>query len=541
MLQSLLGLQEFRRNEVTICLASSSGKQSNLAASLFSFSSNTFCLKITFILDSPRRRPRKSAIPKIKPPARKGFAPKPQVGTSRPKKDQSDIEEKIDLQSSISSNSVKNGVEVLEKVEEEEDTDITSDDEASVVNSADFSNDQLDRRSNQVEIEGRAHTTEFDSGTSRIGGSSKLNEIDYVEDQISKMEITKGHTLVTDSMEGKEAIVESDININENEEEHIDAQAQRNSLELLADQNYASGKKVFVFPEVVKAGKNVEIFLNRSSSALVNENEVLINGAFNGWKWKSFTEKMHKTYLKGDWWSCQLYVPKEAYRIDFVFFNGENFYENNHLKDFFLTVESEFDESSFEDFLLEEKRKELERIAEEQAERERLAEEQRKREAENAASEANLAQAKMEVQKKREAISQVMKFAHKSVDDLWHIEPTVFKGEDRVRLYYNRSARPLEHVSEVWIHGGYNNWGDGLTIVERLQRSEKKYGDWWYAEGIYLHPCICCSVCIVSVWFKCLMLFKLFYQMLLLSIYLLATKLMMTMVCPHVLTSLIHT
>ncbi|XP_020268803.1 starch synthase 3, chloroplastic/amyloplastic isoform X2 [Asparagus officinalis] len=517
--KSLLGLQEFRRNKATICLASSS--------------------------DSPRRRPRKSAIPKIKPPARKGFAPKPQVGTSRPKKDQSDIKEKIDLQSSISSNSVKKGVEVLEKVEEEEDTDITSDDEASVVTSADisngtsrpkkeqsdieekidlqssissnsvkkgvevlekvgeeedtditsddeasvvtsadFSNGQPDSRLNQVKIEGRAHTTEFDSRTSRIGGSSKLNEIDCVEHQISKMEITKGHTLVTDSIEGDEATVESDININENEEEQIDAQAQRNSLELLADQNYASGKKVFVFPEVVKASKNVEIFLNRSSSALVNENEVLINGAFNGWKWKSFTEKMHKTDLKGDWWSCQLYVPKEAYRMDFVFFNGENVYENNNLKDFFLTVESEFDESSFEDFLLEEKRKELERIAEERAERERLAEELREREAEKAASEADLAQAKMEVQKKREAVSQVMKFSHESVDDLWHIEATVFKGENRVRLYYNRSARPLEHVSEVWIHGGYNNWADGLTIVERLQRSEKKDGDWWYAEVV---------------------------------------------------------
>ena len=112
---------------------------------------------------------------------------------------------------------------------------------------------------------------------------------------------------------------------------------------------------------------------------MVNENEILINGAFNGWRWKSFTEKMHKTYLKGDWWPCPLCVPKEAYRIDFVFFNGGNVYENNNSSDFFVPVEGGLDESAFEDFLLEEKRKELEKIAAEQAERERQAEDQYKR------------------------------------------------------------------------------------------------------------------------------------------------------------------
>jgi len=150
---------------------------------------------------------------------------------------------------------------------------------------------------------------------------------------------------------------------------------------------------------------------------LVNENEILINGAFNGWRWKSFTEKMHKTDLKGDWWPCPLCVPKEAYRIDFVFFNGGNVYENNNSSDFFVPVEGGLDESAFEDFLLEEKRKELEKIAAEQAERERQAEDQYKREAKKAASEADRAQAKMEVQKKREAIDRVMKFATKSVGD----------------------------------------------------------------------------------------------------------------------------
>lgn len=501
--RSLLGFREFRRNHATICMAASS--------------------------DYSKKRTRKSSVPKTKAPAPKGFAPKPQAGTGTQKKDQNDMEEKVvgeisktevDLQSSISNNAVKRGVEVLEKVVEEDDTNNSLDNEASVITSAAFSHDEPDSQpaqdedlkggkgsiakgvpayvdgnsaeletQNQLEvISGGDHTSDLDRGTSHAGSSTKLDEIEIIEDQMDKMELSKADTLLVERVEEKEAIAESDVDISESkgvlgkQEQHMDAQAQRELLELLAEKNLAGGKKVFVFPEVVKPDINIEVFLNRNLSALANENEIFIKGAFNGWRWKSFNEKMQKTVLKGDWWSCHLYVPKEAYRIDFVFFNGETLYENNNYGDYYLPVEGGLDESGFEDFLLEEKRKELEKLAAEQAERERQAEKQHRKEAEKAASEADLAQAKMEVQKKREAIHQVMKFATKSVDGLWDIEPSIFKGENRVRLYYNRSARPLEHASEIWIHGGHNNWSDGLNIIEKLHRSERKDGDWWYTE-----------------------------------------------------------
>ncbi|RWW19343.1 hypothetical protein GW17_00016607 [Ensete ventricosum] len=266
----------------------------------------------------------------------------------------------------------------------------------------------------------------------------------------------------------------------------MEAKAQRQLLENLADENFSEGIKVFVVPQVVNPDQVIEIFFNRSLSALANEPDVLIKGAYNGWRWKFFTEKLQKTDLKGDWWSCRLSVPKEAYKVDFVFFNGANAYENNNSMDFSLPVEGGMDETAFEDLLLEESQKETEKLAAEQAEKERQAEEQRRKEAEKAANEADKAQAKVEAEKRRHRLHHLMKLASETTSHIWKIEPNFFKGGDRVRLYYNRSSRPLAHATEIWIHGGHNSWSEGLSIIEKLSRSGKSDGDWWSADGM---PC----------------------------------------------------
>ncbi|MCI30126.1 soluble starch synthase 3 chloroplastic/amyloplastic-like, partial [Trifolium medium] len=103
---------------------------------------------------------------------------------------------------------------------------------------------------------------------------------------------------------------------------------------------------------------------------------------------------------------------------------------------------------AFEEFLLEEKRKELEKLAKEEAERERIAEEQRRIEADKAAKEEDRLRARLEVERRQEAVLQLMKNAVKSNDDVWYIEPSEFKGNDLVRLYYNGSSGPLEHAKE---------------------------------------------------------------------------------------------
>ncbi|TMW93447.1 hypothetical protein EJD97_011678 [Solanum chilense] len=264
----------------------------------------------------------------------------------------------------------------------------------------------------------------------------------------------------------------------------MEANLRRQAIERLAEENFLQGTRIFCFPEVVKPDEDVEIFLNIGLSTLKNEPDVLIMGAFNEWRYRSFTTRLTETHLNGDWWSCKIHVPKEAYRADFVFFNGQDVYDNNDGNDFSITVEGGMQIIDFENFLLEEKRREQEKLAKEQAERERLEEEQRRIEAEKAEIEADRAQAKDETAKKKKVLQELMAKATKTRDITWYIEPSEFKCEDKVRLYYNKSSGPLSHAKDLWIHGGYNNWKDGLSIVKKLVKSERIDGDWWYTEVV---------------------------------------------------------
>lgn len=267
----------------------------------------------------------------------------------------------------------------------------------------------------------------------------------------------------------------------------MEANLRRQAIERLAEENFLQGNKLFCYPEEVKPDEDVEIFLNRSMSTLMNEPDVMIMGGFNDWRWRSFNMNLSKTNLNRDWWSCRLHVPKEAYKIDFVFFNGKDVYDNNNMKDFSITVKDGMDAFEFENFLLEEKQRELEKIAKEQAQREREAEEKRRIEAEKVASEADRAQAREEVVKTQKILQAAIDKASKSDADNWYIEPKEFKSEDKIRLYYNNSSGPLSHAMEIWIHGGHNNWRHGLSIVAQLSKSESKGGGWWYADGVYIN------------------------------------------------------
>ncbi|KAG0480287.1 hypothetical protein HPP92_011145 [Vanilla planifolia] len=385
--------------------------------------------------DYTRRHPRRSAIPEIKFSAPSGFDSIRQVGTKTHKIDPHHEEEQ-----SVSSLSSKNFLSTMHLSE------VVGDDRA-------------------------------ESGVSDT----------IVQPSSNVMRPTKALDEVEASAQGNDYVepVElhdcKDLGDVMKQKFEMDAQMPRKLLANLAEESFSSGRKFFVFPEIIRANQVFEVFFNRSLSVLANEPDVLIKGAFNGWRWRSFTEKMHKSVLHGDWWSCKVYVPREAYRIDFVFSNGVDVYENNNQKDFSVAVEGGMDEALFEDFLLEELQKKLRRLAAEQAEKDRKAEEKRRMEAERIAIEADRAQARLEVKKRQEACQRVKRLAVESVQGLWHMKWDLFKGKNRIRLYYNRRSRPLEYSKDLWIHGGYNNWIEGLCIVERLTNSEEKDGDWWYA------------------------------------------------------------
>ncbi|KAJ0960916.1 hypothetical protein J5N97_001214 [Dioscorea zingiberensis] len=418
--------------------------------------------------DYSRRRPKKGLGPRTRGNGPKGFSPRPQVGTSTQKKDQNGSEEN---EQSATSSSVRTSTGILDEAEEHSHgVEDGMDKNMFMENKSEtFDNNEDNGQRAEVEYDGDG-----------INSTEKHLAVGCNDEGIEKEKVSNSDGVVTELK--NHIIDEPDIEETLLRKEYMDAQEHKRMLEDLAKTNLSSGNIVFVYPQLVRPDQNIEVFLNRSLSSLVNENDVFIMGAFNGWRWKSFTERLQRTNLEGDWWSCLLYIPKEAYEIDFVFFNGGNVYENNDSKDFSVPVEGGMDAPAFEDFMLEEKRKELERLAAEQAERERQAEEERQKEAEKAAIDSDRAQAKLDVEKKRESLQKAMQLAKISEENVWRIEPSAFKSGDRVCLFYNRSFRPLSQATEIWIHGGHNNWIEGLSIVERLLRSDEKDGDWWYAQ-----------------------------------------------------------
>ncbi|XP_068504356.1 starch synthase 3, chloroplastic/amyloplastic-like [Phaseolus vulgaris] len=264
----------------------------------------------------------------------------------------------------------------------------------------------------------------------------------------------------------------------------------RQEIVRIAKENVSLHNKLFVYPPVVKPGQDIEVFLNRNLSTLCNEPNVLVKGAFNDWRWKLFTVRLNKTdQLNGDWWSCKLHVPREAYKVDFVFFNGENVYDNNDKRDFSIPVDGGIDASEFENFLLEEKRIELERLAKEEAEKEEEEKKKRKMELEKVGRDEDRSMARAEVEKKKKLLQELTKNAVKCIENVWYMEPSEFKEKNLVRLYYNRKSGPLANAQEVWLHGGHNNWKDKLSLVKRLVKCSKD-GDWWCAHVVILEQAV---------------------------------------------------
>ncbi|CAL4997198.1 unnamed protein product [Urochloa decumbens] len=317
---------------------------------------------------------------------------------------------------------------------------------------------------------------EMETGEDRFLHQLSDQESSWSEDEVAISEDEELYEVEDTSS------VSAEQDTQESPQDYMDPQALQRMLQELAEENYSMGNKLFVFPEVPKADSTIDLYFNRDLSALANEPDILIKGAFNGWRWRSFTEKLHKSELGGGWWSCKLDIPKEAYRLDFVFFNGRTMYENNGRKDFVIQIDGTMDEHSFTDFLVEEKQRELERLATEEAERKTQTGEQKRLKEEKAANEADRAQAKAEVQTKKTKLQNILDSAKASADSLWYIEPITTTQGAAVRLHYNRHSRPLVHSNEIWVHGGYNNWIDGLSFSERLVHHDDKDGDWWYTD-----------------------------------------------------------
>lgn len=431
----------------------------------------------------------------------RGFVPKPATGSSTNKRDQKINDGGGEGPGTVMTDHPSQHVESL-KLKFESDVELAA--EETEESLAEVTQDSKFDRKNNEKVSVSRNITENGAG----GRIKEAVAVPQGKGIVSDKDADDIHYAMIDKDEPStdvEEITNREAKLKAEREAFLKAEMEANlckmEIERLADENFAIGEKVFIYPQTVKPDEDVEIFLNRSLSALRDEPDILIMGAFNDWRWKSFTVRLNKTQLKGDWWSCPIHVPKESYKIDFVFFNGQDVYDNNNKNDFCVPIEGGMDTFAFEDFLLEEKHWELEKLAREEAERERQAEEQRRMEAEKAAREADRAQARVEMERKRGILQELMRKAPSSVDGVWYFEPSEFRGKDLVRLYYNQSSGPLVHCNELWIHGGYNNWRDGLSISGRLVKSERKDGDWWYANCKYPFLCHWCLLMKILLYF----------------------------------------
>ncbi|CAM6097771.1 unnamed protein product [Calypogeia fissa] len=259
--------------------------------------------------------------------------------------------------------------------------------------------------------------------------------------------------------------------------------AYRGEVLKLASKSTYIDNKIFFYPDPAIATSELEIFFNRPITALANRPSIFVKGGYNDWRWGSFFVELRKTSdLPGDWWVCKVEVPKEAYKVDFIFFDGEYTFENNAGNNFFISVEGGMTNADFEYFLLEERAKEAGRVADEKAKKEREAAEARRVAEHEAAKEADGAEAKRVVDEKREKARMALQKAVTRAHGLWYIEPAEFGEGDRVTLYYNRSSRPLAQSREIWIHSGANNWEDMVSIVGKLSPTKKSKTtelDWW--------------------------------------------------------------
>ncbi|KAK8996185.1 hypothetical protein V6N11_076432 [Hibiscus sabdariffa] len=249
--------------------------------------------------------------------------------------------------------SQKNNVDAGEKEEPKEDA--TSTDEELAVAKSNL-NAENGSASNIVEavagLQEKEVILENDTlGTSR-DVTSKGKQLDGT---ITDDTLTEGKHLdgtITDDTVIQEESVEADEKTIEDVSTKLKLEIVENlckkEIEGLVEENFLKGNKIFVYPAIVKPDEDIEI-----------------------------------------------HVPKEAYKMDFVFFNGQIMIK----KDFCITVEGGMYEFALEDFLLEEKRRELEKLAKDQEENKRQDEEQRTIETEKATNKADRAQAKVEIQK----------------------------------------------------------------------------------------------------------------------------------------------
>ncbi|EFJ40335.1 hypothetical protein VOLCADRAFT_99865 [Volvox carteri f. nagariensis] len=101
---------------------------------------------------------------------------------------------------------------------------------------------------------------------------------------------------------------------------------------------------LFTDPEVVTAGSEVTVFYNPRDTPLNGRQQIYLMGGWNRWTHKRHFGPiaMHRPVDGGEHWQATLTVPKDAFKMDFVFADvpgGDGTYDNRGGFDYHLPVE----------------------------------------------------------------------------------------------------------------------------------------------------------------------------------------------------------
>ncbi|KAG2492408.1 hypothetical protein HYH03_009353 [Edaphochlamys debaryana] len=101
---------------------------------------------------------------------------------------------------------------------------------------------------------------------------------------------------------------------------------------------------LFTVPEVVQAGQEVTVFYNPHDTSLNGRQQIYLMGGWNRWTHKRHFGPiaMHPPSEGEEHWQATVTVPKDAYKMDFVFSDvpgGDGTYDNRGGFDYHLPVE----------------------------------------------------------------------------------------------------------------------------------------------------------------------------------------------------------
>lgn len=365
-------------------------------------------------------------------------------------------------------------------------------------------------RASQMDVNG----AKDGSIKSNSGLSAKSNETsDLLSSEIGQKdpEVVQGKKNIQEEITGKEIIsssselkLQKDNKLILSRGENIKRSATERAQSHTPVQELES-KRDWLFvtvPEVPVAGAWCMIYFNRGKSdALRNRPHLELMAGFNEWEIRpsgaedrSIFSPVHDGPVETDFWKTIIYIPDDAYEIQFVIGDGEGTFDNNHGENYHLQVKGQMTRDLWHETAAE--RAEAQFLAQKEEERLHAERETAKREEIALENDKNEAQSIIQ-----EIITCSKDWLEGSVGPeeglpSWHIRgassANVLPGK-KIRIQYNRMAGPLKCLEviekeSVMVKIGYNNWNEHQTLVMSRVRGRRTLpevngeSEWWETE-----------------------------------------------------------